>query len=234
MKVSYLITCSTETDTLKNLLKVIVAAKKTGNTDDDEIIILLDKHHAIPSNETYNIIAAFHHFEPCYIDCTHALDDNYGAHKNYGIEKCTGDYIFQLDGDEMPPEALLGENLHALLESNPTIEAYAIPRINDFRGVTEIHAKQWGWRLSESPSLKRTIVNFPDYQWRIFKRDFPRIGFTRKLHEKIEGYDSYVALPADEDYAILHNKTIEKQIETNLNYNKRFTADENRGHSVFR
>ena len=131
----------------------------------------------------------------------------------------------------MPPESLLGENLHALLDSNPSVEAYAVPRINDFKGVTEEHAKQWGWKLDHSPTYSRPRVNWPDYQWRIFKRDYPRISFLRRLHEKIEGYSTFVYLPAEENYALYHDKTIEKQIETNLKYNKIFTEEENRGHS---
>ena len=229
MKVSYLITCSTESDTLKRLLKTV----DEGRCPEDEMIILLDKEHGNPSHEAYIILGAFHHSRPSYIDCTHPLDNNFGAHKNYGIEKCSGDFIFQLDGDELPPEALLGENLHALLESNPTVEAYAVPRINDFRGVTPQHAAQWGWKLTESPTYKRPVVNFPDYQFRIFKRDYPRISFLRRLHEKIEGYASYVALPATEEYALYHDKTIETQIKTNLRYNQMFSQEENKGHTVF-
>ena len=231
-KVSYLVTCSTETDTLESLLKRIVAA-----LGDDQLIILQDK--TSKSEATDEIIQIY--FDDNRVGWyDHALDNNYGAHKNFGIEKCKGDFIFQIDGDELPPEALLGENLHALLDSNPTIEAYAVPRLNDFKGVTEEHAKQWGWKLTYNPRPTPTdismgpFVNWPDYQWRIFKRDFPRIGFTRKLHEKIEGYLAYTILPAEDDYALYHDKTIEKQIATNLSYNKRFTEAENRGHSVFR
>lgn len=242
MKVSYLITCSTETNTLDRLLYGVLNLMPS----DDEVIILQDTC-ADGVNEygksTSDIIKK-------YINCPgfsqnvywikNSLDNNYGKHKNFGIEKCAGDFIFQIDGDEIPPDALLGENLHALLESNPSIEAYAVPRMNDFKGVTEAHAKQWGWVLSYNPRPLLTdktlnpLVNWPDYQWRIFKRDYPRISFTRRLHEKIEGYLPYVVLPAEQDYALYHDKTIEKQVETNLKYNKMFSQDENRGHSVFK
>ena len=56
----------------------------------------------------------------------------------------------------------------------------------------------------------------------------------RRLHEKIEGYKTFVTLPTEEEWALYHDKTIERQIETNLNYNKRFTEAENHGHIVFR
>lgn len=232
MKVSYLITCSTETTTLDKLFDAVIPTA----CKDDEIIILEDSSVDNPATED-SIMRLFDVANSTWIK--HPLNNDYGSHKNYGIQACSGDFIFQLDGDECPPEALLGENLHALLESNPQIEAYAVPRMNDFKGVTEAHAKQWGWRLSYNarPSLNDKtmgpLVNWPDYQWRIFKRDFPRISFTRRLHEKIEGYGASVALPADQDWALYHDKTIEKQIETNVRYNKLFTQAENQGHNVF-
>lgn len=237
MKVTYLITCSTETDTLLTLLGRICSIVKAS---DDEMIVLIDKE-ATNNESTKQILsntAVIMGYEmvekkTCKI-LEHPLSKNYGGHKNFGIERATGDFIFQIDGDELPPEALLGENLHALLESNPTIEAYAVPRINDFRGVTDAHAKQWGWRLTTSPTYNRPVVNWPDYQWRIFKRDYPRISFTRRLHEKIEGYGANTVLPSDEEYALYHDKTIETQVKTNLRYNQLFTQEENKGHSVFR
>lgn len=231
MKISYLITCHNEYDTFKNLLeKIDYHVCKVNNKD--EIVILDD------FSTDNRMLQLFHNITDPFLPTEgikviyHALNNNYGAHKNFGIEQCTGDYIFQLDGDELPPESLLGENLHSLLDTNPKTEAFAIPRINDFRGVTEVHAKQWGWRLTISPTYKRPIVNFPDYQFRIFKKDYPRISYTRRLHEKIEGYSSYIFLPPEEEWALYHDKTIEKQVETNLRYNQAFTQQENMGHRV--
>jgi len=222
MKISYLVTCSNETDTLKNLLKTLV----TVVPKPDEIIILMDEQSG--ENETHNIIGAFHHSFGCRI-LKHQLNNDYGAHKNYGVEQCNGDWIFQIDGDEMPPDSLLGENLHSLIESNPDVEAYAIPRINAWHDLAKEHAKRWGWYLDMSPTYKRLRAAWPDYQFRLFKRDYPRISFKKKLHERIEGYSKFALLPMDEDFALYHDKTIEKQIETNLRYNKDFSEDENKG-----
>jgi hypothetical protein len=52
------------------------------------------------------------------------------------------------------------------------------------------------------------------------------------LHEKVEGYKSYVFIPPQKDIAIIHEKTIEKQRETNINYNKVFSQEENKGYEV--
>lgn len=226
MKISYLITCRNETDTLSRLLYTIM----NGRNVEDEVIIL-DDFSDNPC--TQRMLEGHSKVEHKTKHIQHALNNDYGSHKNFGIEQCQGDFIFQLDGDERPPDALLGENLVTLLESNPTIEAYAVPRINDFRGVTKEDAHKWGWTLTTSPTYKTPVVNWPDYQFRIFKRDYPRISFNRRLHEKVEGYSNYVCLPAEESFALYHDKTIEVQIATNLRYNQMFSADENRGHNVF-
>jgi glycosyltransferase involved in cell wall biosynthesis len=167
---------------------------------------------------------------------SHSLNADYGTHKNYGTLQCKGDYIFQIDGDELPFTTILGENLHSIIESNPEVELIFVPRINDYKGVKEEHARQWGWRLTDSKkdgvAQGRPLINFPDFQGRIFKNVPDRIKWDRKLHEKIEGHTQYSFLPAEEDYAIYHDKTIEKQLETNLRYNKVFTKEDNMGHKV--
>jgi glycosyltransferase involved in cell wall biosynthesis len=240
MKISYLITCSKETDTLLNLLgRVSHFITKENN---DEIVVLSDD--SVINDRRSELLGYTAGVIESQLGCdtlehgrfklyNHKLNNDYGEHKNFGIERCSGDFIFQLDGDELPSELTMGENLHAIINANPSIEAYAVPRINDFKGVTAQHAKQWGWNLSLSQSYQRPIVNFPDFQFRIFKKAYPRISFTRRLHEKIEGYSSFVCLPAEEEYSIYHDKTIETQVETNMRYNTLFSKKENQGHNVF-
>ncbi len=229
MRISYLVSCHNEVNTLHILLSTLIDLVKDGIHD--EVIILDDFSD---NNDTVSIIkdscslgnGKVKHFQ-------HSLNANYGEHKNWGTKQCTGNWIFQIDGDELPPENILGENLDAIISMNPNVELIYVPRINDYRGVTEAHARQWGWRLTPSPGCEnRPIVNWPDYQGRIYKNDPERIRWDRKLHEKIVGHDKYSCLPDEEDYAIYHDKTIEKQIETNLRYNKIFSAEDNMGHKV--
>ena len=75
------------------------------------------------------------------------------------------------------------------------------------------------------------LINVPDYQSRIY-RNLSHIRYQRRLHEKVEGFKTYVFIPPQKDIAIIHEKTIEKQRQTNLNYNKLFTQDENMGYAV--
>ena len=158
----------------------------------------------------------------------HKLDRNYSEHKNYGKNFCQGEYIFQIDDDELPSETLL-ESLKELLDLNKDIDLFWIPRINDFKGVNQINAQQWGWKLTQYED--RLIVNWPDPQGRLFK-NLSYIEWKRRLHEKIEGSKTHVHLPYEYEFALLHNKTIEKQVETNIKYNKLFTGEENKGFKV--
>jgi glycosyltransferase involved in cell wall biosynthesis len=214
MFLSYLVTCHNETSSLDKLLSKLVQNKK-----DNHEIVLLDDYSDNPESleiiQKYKEKTSFHQ---------HKLDRNYGAHKNYGIEQCKGTWIFQLDGDEYPTDLLL-ENIDVVLESNVDNEVLWLPRLNYFTGVTELDVKTWGWNYQDG------MINFPDYQSRIY-RNLSHIRYQRRLHEKVEGFKSYTFVPPQKDYAIVHEKTIEKQRQTNLNYNKMFTDDENRGYNV--
>ena len=214
MFLSYLVTCHNETSSLDKLLSKLVQNKK-----DNHEIVLLDDYSDNPESleiiQKYKEKTSFHQ---------HKLDRNYGAHKNYGIEQCKGTWIFQLDGDEYPTDLLL-ENIDVVLESNVDNEVLWLPRLNYFTDVTELDVKTWGWNYQDG------MINYPDYQSRIY-RNLSHIRYQRRLHEKVEGFKSYTFVPPQKDYAIVHEKTIEKQRQTNLNYNKMFTDDENRGYHV--
>lgn len=226
MKLSYLITFSTETNSLESLLDM-VTINKCGN---DEIVLLADSGNLnLTTGEILKEYLSRGVSNVFYWE--HNLNNDYSTHKNFGATKCSGDFIFQIDGDEIPTETLL-VNIKDIIESNSGVEAFWIPRINDFRGVTEEHARKWGWRLTESPTYKRPLVNWPDPQCRVFKNDPDRIKWVGRLHERIEGNNNYVYLPFDEDLALYHDKTIEKQVETNLRYNEKFTVKENQGFNL--
>lgn len=218
--ISYLITCNNEFNNYKHysdvpLLKIL---QQYGNGN--ECVFLHDDKNPIIPVEFFDINP-----NPFFRYYRHGLNNNYGEHKNYGKGLCKGKYIFQIDADEIPSEALL-ESLPELITLNEDIDLFWLPRINDFIGVTQENAVQWGWRLS--PYENRLIVNWPDPQGRLFK-NLPHLRWERRLHEKVEGAKTFTYLPAMYELALHHNKTIETQIETNLKYNKLFTGEENQG-----
>lgn len=224
MNISYLITCGNETDTLRNLLQRVLMYREIN----DEIIVVRDAKYSNSSDETSRILYENLSTKADVFIYRRELGTDYSAQKNWGANQCKGTFIFQIDGDECPTVNLL-LNIKDIIRSNPNVEAFWIPRINDYRGVTEQHAKHWGWRLTISPTYKRPLVNWPDFQCRCFLNVPDRIQWVGRLHERIQGNKNYVYLPPEEDLALYHDKTIEKQMETNVRYNAVFTEEENKG-----
>ena len=131
--------------------------------------------------------------------------------KNKLTEYCTGDYIFQIDADEMPHRYLL-DNLPEILESNSDLEVLLVPRVNTVEGITQEHIQKWRWNIDE-----KGRVNWPDYQWRIWKNK-PEIKWKNKVHEVLDGFTTYASLPDNESYSLFHPKTIERQEKQNNLY----------------
>lgn len=221
INISYLVTCKNEGEQLNQLLNLLSLYK-----ENNECIILEDDIEDINTlNAIKQAIEKDHIFFQRY---NHPLDNNYGEHKNYGKSKCKGKYIFQIDADELPNEFLLAA-LPEILEANADVDLFWIPRVNDFTGVNEKIASEWGWRLT--PYENRLIVNWPDIQSRIFK-NVPYLKWERKLHEKVEGAKTYSYLPTQYEFSLHHKKTIEKQVQTNIRYNKQFSITDNKGYKL--
>jgi len=124
---------------------------------------------------------------------------------------CSRDWIFQIDADEYPNVYLI-ENLPFILENNES-DIILVPRVNTVKGITPQHVKAWGWKQNE-----KGWVQWPDNQWRIYK-NIPEIKWKNKLHEVLDGYNTYANLPELEEYALYHYKTIERQEKQNNYYN---------------
>jgi glycosyltransferase involved in cell wall biosynthesis len=139
------------------------------------------------------------------------FDNDFAQWKNLLNSQCKGEWIFQLDADEyLIPDLIV--NMEALLESNIDKDMIVVPRINTVEGLTDSHIQKWGWNVNE-----KGWVNFPDVQTRIYKNS-DKIGWSGKVHERIVGFESYTAFPADEIYCIRHPKTIERQEKQNNYY----------------
>jgi glycosyltransferase involved in cell wall biosynthesis len=160
----------------------------------------------------------------------HSLNGDFGAHKTFGSRQCKGDFIVQLDADEYLFFTLL-ENLHELLDANPKVELYRVPRVNIVRGMTPEDARKWGWHVSELPEFSGLPIinwNSGDYQARIYKND-PKIYWHKPLHETITGAEYVTALPLVVDCAIIHDKTIDRQRAQNEFYMKNWSVKANMG-----
>ena len=220
MKISFLVTSHNEGQQLFKLL-YILNEYLLHNTEDE--VILLDDYS--DDKETVDTIKYFSTIKNNFV-YYHKLEKDYSTHKNYGVSKCTGDYIFALDADETPHPELLA-NLKAFLEINPSVDLFHVPRVNIVHNLTPEYVALFQWRVTPVPGFDLVpIINFPDYQTRLWKRN-DTIKWERKLHEHIVGSDVVTKFPAVPEYSIVHEKTLDKQIKQNEHYNTNFSMHDN-------
>jgi hypothetical protein len=204
MKISYAITVCNEFVEIQKLVNLIRQNKR----QQDEIVILYDQKNG--KEEIANWLTKQSKY-PNVQFWRGYFDGHFADWKNKLTEYCSGDYIFQIDADELPHISLLG-NLPAILESNPDNDVYLVPRVNTVEGLTEEHKVKWGWKVDD-----KGWVNYPDYQWRIWKNK-PDIKWVNKVHEVLDGYSTYAPLPPQEVLSLYHPKQIERQEKQNAYY----------------
>ena len=205
MKISYAITVCDEFIEIQRLINFLLKNKRS----EDEIIVLYDINNGHEGIEQFLRAKSINKglaWMPS------EFKGHFADWKNKLNSFCTGDYIYQIDADELPPKYLV-ENLGAILDMNKTVDVYRVPRINTVKGLTQEHIKKWGWRVDN-----KGRVNFPDYQWRIYRND-PKIKWVNKVHEILTGFEAMSELPPEEEYCLIHNKTIERQEKQNKYYN---------------
>ena len=205
MKISYSILTHNETDSLKKLIEFLVNHKD----EEDEIVILDDYSD---NKNTMELLDAYCSIYEIKFEQRHLLKD-YAGQKNYLTRMCSGDYIINIDADEIPHKWMV-KNIKDILENNPTIDLYWVPRVNTVDGITQEHINKWGWRVDE-----KGWVNWPDYQGRIW-RNRPNILWKNKVHEVLSGYKQHTYLPAEEKFCLYHPKDIGRQEKQNDFYDK--------------
>ena len=204
MKISYAITVCNEFVEIQELIRFLVENKRT----QDEVIVLFDEKNGDDGVEFFlraksvNSAFAWHSGE---------FNNHFADWKNKLTSLCSGDYIFQIDADEIPNKTLI-EQLPTILESNPDNEVYLVPRVNTVKGLTEAHIQKWRWNVDD-----KGWINYPDYQWRIWKNK-PEIKWKNKVHEVLEGFKTYAPLPAQEELSLYHPKDIKRQEKQNAYY----------------
>jgi glycosyltransferase involved in cell wall biosynthesis len=200
--ISYAITACNEHVELDRLLNQLIEYIRP----EDEIIVQIDSLNA--TTEVMAVLAKYH--DKIHNSISFTLNGDFSSFKNNLKEHCTKDYIFQIDADEYLSDQLI-ENIHQILELNPDIEVYAVPRVNTVEGLTQEHIQKWGWNVNVDG-----WVNYPDYQTRIFK-NLPEIKWVQRVHERLVGAKISIAIPGG--YDLIHPKTIDRQEKQNNFYN---------------
>jgi glycosyltransferase involved in cell wall biosynthesis len=205
--ISYCITACNEHSELSKLLYIL----NEKINPEDEIVIQVDSVNV--TNEVLSIAQQAVSSASNVKLVKFPLNKDFASFKNNANTYCTKDFIFQIDADEFPDEVLL-ENIYSIIESNDQVDLFVVPRKNTVEGLTQEHVQKWGWQVNEN-----MLVNWPDYQTRIYKRN-RQIRWQRKVHEYISGYKRMSYLPDIEDMNLClhHPKTIERQEKQNKFY----------------
>ena len=199
MKISYAVTVCNELTEVERLLTQLLAQKHSK----DEIVVLYD------NKGTEEVLNYLQLVEGIKLVCD-TFDGHFADWKNKLTALCTGDFIFQIDADEYLSEEFI-DALHQILEANPEVDLYFVPRINTVSGLTMAHIQKWSWNMWNDR------VNWPDYQTRVYRNN-SEIKWKNKVHEFIDGYKQYTTLPAVDELALIHPKTIERQERQNAYY----------------
>ena len=200
MQISYAIPVCNEHVELEKLLSFLLEHID----ENDEIVVQCDK-----GNTTDKVYQVLQH--PRFNVIEFPLNGHFSNFKNNLKEHCTGDWIFQIDADELPHESLI-TNLKELLKLNPTTELFLVPRVNTVEGLTQEHINKWRWNVNE-----KDWVNWPDYQTRIIQNS-PKIQWVSKVHEVITGFSTKGLLPMEEEWCLYHPKHIKRQEAQNSFY----------------
>jgi hypothetical protein len=121
------------------------------NTD-NEIVIVTDKDNT--SKEVNDVIDKYirksydngvtyliHYY-------SQSLNKDFSQQRNYLNCLCNGDYIFQIDSDEMISKEFI-DYLPTMLEANLNVDVFDVPRINIVKHLELDDVVRWGWHISK-------------------------------------------------------------------------------------
>lgn len=202
MKISYAITVCNELEEVSNLIQKLISWKRI----EDEICVLVDKPKAC--NQLIDFLRTYSTNGSIVLKES-KFNGHFSEWKNELTQICTGEFIFQIDADEEPSEHLIEVLPYVTSQGTDVI---LVPRVNTVEGITNEHIQRWRWRVDSSQR-----INWPDYQWRVY-RNVPYIKWINKVHERLEGFQTYSFLPEEEMYALYHRKNIQKQEKQNNFY----------------
>ena len=203
MKISYAIPVHNEYEEIDRLLQHLLKYKN----EVDEIVVQCDQ-----GNTTGNVYKVLDKYKGKIHVIEFPLNRDFASFKNNLKNNCEGEWIFQVDADEVPDEYLT-TTLPSILNQNPNTEVFWVPRINTVKGITKEHIEKWKWRVDYDGR-----INFPDYQCRILQNT-PTIQWVSKVHEVLMGHSTQSQLPANDEFCLIHPKSIERQETQNKFYN---------------
>ena len=200
MKLSYVIGVCNEHLELSNLLIFL----KEVIDKNHEVVVVVDSNKVTKQVEEVleNHIDWVKRFDKPF-------EFDFSKHKNFFANVTKGEYIFNLDADEIPQEFLINM-IENIVNKPDAPDLIAVPRINICPGYTQRFLKENKFSCNELG-----WINWPDYQGRVYKR---HLKWSGKVHEKIQGAKKSIGLQADPKLALWHIKSTTKQNKQNVSY----------------
>ncbi|MDN5285065.1 MAG: hypothetical protein JWR38_1339 [Mucilaginibacter sp.] len=205
LRISYGITVCNEAVELNNLLSTLIPLidKK------DEIIVLQDI-----TNKNQSVDEVITRYKDHIVVAKEMLNNDFATFKNNFLAIAKGDYLFQIDADEIPQTTLI-KKIKRFLKKKSKCDCFFVPRINIVNGYSPEHVKKWNWNIND-----KNYINFPDFQPRIIKLN-GSIQWKNKVHEILIGYKRGLDLPVENyEYCLIHIKDIKRQESQNDFYEK--------------
>lgn len=144
----------------KNVDRLINAVQQNRSQQDTYEVVIQDDYSTNSDIQEYFEKIVEEH--PDFVKVVYyKFQGDFSELKNNLIQECTGDWIVNLDADEF----LLDDFIHALpdiIEKNPTVDCFILPRINTVDGLTFKDIQRWGWSISSHESMRRVENLDPD------------------------------------------------------------------------
>lgn len=142
---------------------------------------------------------------------THSLNNDFAAHKNFLISKCSKEYVFLMDADE----SLTFEQYEAIrkfVNEHKNNDMFSLHRTNLLTDITpdnydilEVFKPYKNKVINEN--TVQVVINC--YQMRIWKNNCG-ISYRNKVHEMQAGYKNPINVP-ETVASILHKKSCTRQ-----------------------
>lgn len=179
MKISYCIPVCNESRELKELLTFLKSHKRP----EDEIVVQVDSVNKTP--EVDQIVSQYAN-EGLIKLIYFGFKGNFADLKNNLKDQCTGDFIFQLDADEIPNPYLVSV-LPTLFKHNPNVDLYLVPRINVVNGLGLNHVQKWRWKITTiegktNEKVFDTLQPYDKNEYELLKR-YNLVEETNRINE---------------------------------------------------
>lgn len=193
MKISYALCTHDEEEYIPDLLKRLTDFVEQFKTIDPSVeyeIVILDDNSKGP--KTAMAIRAYSQKFPYIKVSFRKHTGNFAEHKNHLINLCTGDWIVNLDADEWLDSHFMAL-LPSIIDSNPLVEAYWVPRINTVDGLTQKHIQKWQWVITKMEGFTKVKeINKNSDEYKLLKL------YDMIIHEEepfVTYYEPIVAWP---------------------------------------